>query len=152
MQPDMDKSREALASSPGYETRDANVGAVFNFLVILSLILMSTALVCWGLFRFFSVHDDVGRAAASPFSETRQLPLGPQLQVNPREEWLKFHEEQERSLQSSGWENRASGTVRVPIEQAMEILRKKGLPVQGQAPAAEAEKTATSAPKGVKKP
>ncbi len=28
-------------------------------------------------------------ASDSPFADTRQLPLGPQLQVNPREDWLK---------------------------------------------------------------
>ena len=129
-------------NSPGYETRDANVGRVFNFLVILSVALVATALVCWGLFRFFSVREEAGPAATSPFIETRQVPLGPQLQVNPREELLKYREEQERSLETYAWVNRSAGTVRIPIEQAMEILAKKGLPVQGEIPAAPAKRPA----------
>jgi hypothetical protein len=149
MPPDMvDKPQGVSANSPGYETRDANVGGVLNFLVVLSVILVSSALVCWGLFRFFSMHDDDHRAATSPFAETRQVPLGIQLQVNPREEWLKYRAEQERNLQTLTWENKANGTVRVPIDQAMDILVKKGLPVQGEAPAAP-EKSAAS---GSKKP
>ena len=152
MPPDMvDKHQEAPGNSPGYETTDANVGGAFNFLVILTVILLSTALVCWGLFRFLSRQDEAGRTV-SPFSETRQLPLGPQLQVNPREDWLKFHQQQERSLETYAWEDKAAGTVTVPIEQAMDILVKKGLPVQGEATAAPDAKPATSAAKESKKP
>ena len=137
MPPDMvDRPQGVPANSPGYETRDANVGGVLNFLVILSVILVSTALVCWGLFRFFSMRDVGNQSAQSPFAETRQVPLGVQLQVNPREEWQKYRADQERALQTFSLEDKAKGTVRVPIEQAMGILLKKGLPVQGETPAA----------------
>jgi len=141
----MDKPQDASASTPGYETRDANVGGVFNFLVALGIVLVITGLVCWGLFRYFSVHDVDQAASESPFADTRQLPLGPQLQVNPRQDWLKFREEQEQALETYAWENRSAGTVRVPIEEAMELLVKKGLPVQGapQAQPAETKKQAT---------
>jgi hypothetical protein len=151
MPPDMDKSNDRPATTPGYETRDANVGSVFNFLVILSLVLAATALVSWGLFRYFSAHD-VDDRATSPFAGTRQLPLGTQLQVTPRQDWLKYREEQERNLENYSWENRGAGTVRVPIEQAMDILVKKGLPVQGQTPPAEVAKPAAPEPQGSKKP
>jgi len=141
----MDKPQDASASTPGYETRDANVGGVFNFLVALGIVLVVTGLVCWGLFRYFSAHDVDQAASESPFADTRQLPLGPQLQVNPRQDWLKFREEQEQALETYAWENRSAGTVRVPIEEAMELLVKKGLPVQGapQAQPAETKKQAT---------
>jgi hypothetical protein len=153
MPPDMvDKPQGVPANSPGYETRDANVGGVYNFLVILSVILVCTALVCWGLFRFFSASDASDRAATSPFADTRQVPMGVQLQVNPREEWLKYRGEQERALESFAWENKANGIVRVPIEQAMDILMKKGLPVQGETSAPAAEKSSTPAAQGRKKP
>ena len=140
----MDKPHIAIATTPGYETRDANTGGVFKFLAVLGIVLAVAGLVCWGLFRFFSAHATNQAASDSPFADTRQLPLGPQLQVNPREDWLKFREEQEKSLETYSWENRAAGTVRVPIEKAMELLVKKGLPVQGspQAPSADLKKNA----------
>jgi hypothetical protein len=150
MPPDMvDKPKGLPINSPGYETKDANVGGAFNFLVILSAILLSTALLCWGLFRFLSSQDTAGRNV-SPFAETRQLPPSPQLQVNPRQEWVKYHEEQEHSLETYAWEDKTAGTVRVPIEQAMEILVKKGMPVQGEP--VPAEKTPPTAAKESKKP
>ena len=105
--------------------------ACLSFLVYLAMVLVFTLLVSWGLFRYFSA-EQVNPAPASPFAGTRQLPSGPQLQVNPRQDYLKFHEDQEQSLESYAWENRAAGTVRVPIDRAMELLLQKGIPVAGE--------------------
>jgi hypothetical protein len=135
----MDKPHTTSPAAPGYETSDANAGGVFKFLVGLGVVLAIIALTCYGLFRYFSAHDVNQAASESPFADTRQLPLGPQLQVNPREDWLKFREEQEKSLETLAWENRSAGTVRVPIEEAMDLLVKKGLPVQGESQAQPAD-------------
>jgi hypothetical protein len=147
----MDKPHNASPATPGYETRDANARGIFNSLMALGIALVVIGLVCWGLFRYFSAHDVNQAASDSPFADTRQLPLGPQLQVNPREDWLRFREEQEKSLETYAWENRSAGTVRVPIEEAMELLVKKGLPVQGATQAQPAD-TQKHAPVGRKKP
>ncbi len=147
----MDKPHNTTGTNPGYETTDANTGGVLNFLVALGIVLVVTGLVCWGMFRYFAAHYVDQPASDSPFAETRQLPLGPQLQVTPRQDWLKFREEQEQSLETYAWENRTAGTARVPIEVAMELLVKKGVPVQG-APEAPPAQTATAAPEGSKKP
>jgi hypothetical protein len=143
----MDKSAGAPAASLGYETRDANVRGVFGFLLFLALVLVFTSLLCWGLFRYFSAGQ-ANPAPASPFAGTRQLPSGPQLQVNPRQDLLRFRAEQEHSLESYSWENRDDGTVRVPIERAMELLLRKGLPVAVGASPPPAEKPV---PKGAAK-
>ena len=127
----MDKPHNDSATTPGYETRDANAGGAFKFLMALGIVLMAAALVCWGMFRFFSAHAMDRAESDSPFAGTRQLPLGPQLQVNPREDWLNFREDQEQALETYAWENRSAGIARVPIEVAMELLVKKGVPVQG---------------------
>jgi hypothetical protein len=147
----MDEPRNAAAASPGYETRDAYAPGVFGFLVILGVVLVVVSLLSWGLFRYFSAHPVDQPASDSPFAGARQIPLGPQLQVNPREDWLKFREGQEKSLETYAWENRSAGIARVPIEVAMELLVKKGVPVQGAAGSqpAEAKKPAAG---GGKKP
>jgi hypothetical protein len=134
----MDKSH---GTAPGYETRDADVRGVFQFLVVMGLVLTFTLVLCWGLFRYFS-KTEAEPNPASPFAETRQLPSGPQLQVNPREDWLKFHAAQQQALESYAWENRQTGTVRVPIERAMDLLLEKGVPVAGEKTPAAAGKTA----------
>ena len=154
--PNMDKPQANPPASPGYETRDANARGIFNFLVFLGLMLVVSGFVCWGLFRYFSSRQP--GPADSPFEDTRELPLGPQLQVNPREDWLKFHEQQEQELETYEWENRGSGIVRVPIERAMDLLLQKGLPVQNSsgpevAPAGTPSATPKNpAPRAEKKP
>jgi hypothetical protein len=147
----MDKPQHVPAA-PGYETRDANAGGVFKFLVALGVVLVASALVCWGLFHYFSGHAMDHAATDSPFADTRQLPLGPQLQVNPREDWLRFREEQQQALETYAWENRSAGIARVPIEEAMDLLVKKGVPVQGATPAQQPANANTSAPDASKKP
>ena len=140
------------AATPGYETRDADASGVLKFLLVLGVALVIVSIVCYGLFRYYSSHAQNQAATESPFADQRQLPLGPQLQVNPREDWLKFREEQQKSLDAPlAWENQSAGTVRVPIEEAMDLLVKKGLPVQGETQAAPAA-AKTQASEGNKKP
>jgi len=139
----MDDARKT-PPSPGYETRDANTVGVVDFLVILGVVLIAAALVCWGMFRFFTVHEMEAPATESPFADTRQVPSGLQLQVNPGQDWEKFKKEQQDSLETFDWVNRSAGTARVPIEIAMQLLVKKGVPVQTppQQPAAVASPAA----------
>jgi hypothetical protein len=139
----MDKSQHNNAPAPqaGYETRDANVRGVFNFLIVLTVVMVGTFIVCWGLFRYLSAQPEAP-ASVSPFAETRQLPTGPQLQVNARQDLLQYRANQDKALESYAWENRAAGTVRVPIEQAMELLLSKGMPVQNAAPPSQSLKPA----------
>ena len=136
----MANPHESPAAAPGYETQDADARGVFHFLVILGIVLGVTALACWGMFRYFKAHAVEGAASESPFADTRQVPLGPQLQVNPRQDWVNYREEQRKSLETYQWENRSAGIVRVPIEKAMELLVKKGVPVQGEAQPGDSQK------------
>jgi hypothetical protein len=145
----MDKPHN-VSETPGYETRDTNTGAILNFLVILAVVLVVSGLICWGMFKIFSTHAVDQPATDSPFADSRQLPMGPQLQVNSREDWTNFRKSQEDALHEYSWENRSTGTVRVPIEEAMELLVKKGLPVQN-APQTQPADPIKPAPEGSKK-
>ena len=90
-------------------------------------------------------------AATSPFADTRPLPLGPQLQVTPREDWLQYRQSQQQNLETYSWVNKEKGIVSIPVEQAMDILVKKGLPVAGQPASTETPKPADpAAPGGAK--
>src|ERR1700730_1072619 len=147
----MDKSHGAPPPSPGYETRDANPRGVFGFLIVLSIVLVFTAIVCWGMFKYFSASR-ASLTHTSPFSNMRQLPAGPQLQVHPRQDLLNFRAQQEHALESYSWENKEDGTVRMPIERAMEMLLKQGLPVAPSASSTEASGDAEKpSPKGSEK-
>jgi hypothetical protein len=142
-----DKARGTPGGAPGYDTRDASVRGLSNFIAYLGLLLVFAVLLCWGLFRYVPAHQ-AGPALASPFAGNRQSPPVPRLQVNPRQDWLNFRAKQLQSLESYGWENRDTQTVRIPIERAMDLLLEKGLPVAKDTPAVVAEQPA---PKGSQK-
>ncbi|MBZ5697436.1 MAG: hypothetical protein LAN18_02685 [Acidobacteriia bacterium] len=142
-----DKSHGTAGGPPRYETRDASVRGASNFIAYLGFLLVFALLLFWGLLRYVSAHQ-AGPALASPFAGNRQTPPVPRLQVNPRQDWLNFRAKQLQSLESYGWENRDTQTVRIPIERAMDLLLEKGLPVAKDTPAVEAEKPA---PKGNQK-
>jgi hypothetical protein len=127
-----DRLAGAPVSSPGYETRDASVRGVLGFLGILAIVLILSALVSWGMFRHFAARS-AQTSAASPFADVRHLPSGPELQIHPRRDFEELEAEQRESIESYSWENRSTGTVRIPIELAMDLLLKKGLPVAKEA-------------------
>jgi len=133
-----DKSHGTPEGTPGYETRDASARGLSSFIAYLGLLIVFALLLCWGLLRYVSSRQ-ARPALASPFAGKVQTPPVPRLQVNPRQDWLNFRAKQLRSLESYGWENRDTQTVRIPIERAMDLLLEKGLPVAKDTAAGEAE-------------
>lgn len=115
------------SAAHGYETRDANTGAVLGFLAVLFVVLMATLFGTWLMFRYF---DSVEQAPpSSSFAGVRRVPVGPELQVNAHQDLLKTLADQQQALEQYSWEDRKAGTIRIPIEQAMDLLVKRGLPV-----------------------
>jgi hypothetical protein len=126
---------EQQVSSPGYETRDTNTRSVLWFAVILFLTVAATFISMRGLFGYYSASQPLG-PAASPFDSERMLPPEPRLQVNPAVDLSQVRQSQEEILQSYGWVDKAAGKVRVPIDRAMDLLLKQGLPTRQSAPPA----------------
>jgi len=114
--------------APGYETRDANTGAVLGFLAFLFLVLILIVFGTWRLFRYYAVAEQQP-APASSFAGVRQIPSEPNLEVNGHEDLLKAYAKQQQELEMYSWEDRKAGIVRIPIERAMDLLLQKGLPV-----------------------
>jgi hypothetical protein len=135
MQGNMQKNTEndGQIPSPGYETRDTNARAVLWFAAILMLTVIASVISMRGLFAHYSVSQPLG-PAVSPFASDRTLPPEPRLQVHPAADLSRMRESQEEILNSYGWVDKTNGTVRVPIDRAMDLLLKRGLPVRQAAP------------------
>ncbi len=67
------------------------------------------------------VHD---RRFTQPFPD---FPA-PRLQQDPAADWKKFHEAELRHLNGTGWIDRASGVVHIPIDRAMRDIAAEGIP------------------------
>ena len=117
-----------------YEKRDVNTRVILYFVAVLFVVLVITLASMRGLFGYFSATQNLG-PGASPFDNSRTLPPTPRLQVQPAEDLEQVRQTQEQILNSYGWQDKAAGTVRVPIDRAMDMLIERKLPVRQNPPA-----------------
>lgn len=120
-----------------HEQTDAEPRAVFRALLLL---LVFTALVAAGLVYLTLEMVAVGEAADPPRAPLAQapgrLPAEPRLQTQPFVDVERLRAEERELLTSYGWVDEKAGVVRIPIEQAKELLLRRGLPVASPAPSA----------------
>jgi hypothetical protein len=120
-------------TKPGYEKRDVNSRAISYSLAVFFLIIIGSLVTMRWLFNYFSTTQTLG-PSASPFTDVRQLPPEPRLQVQPVEDLNRARQEQQDLLNSYGWVDRDAGTVHVPIDRAMDLIIQRGLPTRPNAP------------------
>jgi hypothetical protein len=118
------------SSVHAHEKTDAGVhaagilGGAFVILLVFGLVTGYLA------FRFFNSPETVG-PPASPLTSARVIPNGPRLQVNAHEDLEDYLSQQEHVLNTYGWVDQKAGVVRIPIDQAMDMVLQKGLPARG---------------------
>ena len=120
-----------------------------NTLVVKGLVLFAVVLVAVGVVVEFSlgfVMNDFSReeknleALAPPLLSDKSATFpAPQLQQEPPVDLIKFKQTELDRLNGYGWVDQKAGIVHIPIDRAIEIVAKKGLPPI----AAPAEKSAT---------
>jgi hypothetical protein len=115
----------------GHEHTDANVWLIVQFAIWLTASALLTHGLMWGMFEFFVTNrNDTAPAAEFPLAaqQERRLPAGPRLQAIPANEIFEFRQRENAELSEYGWVDRNAGTVRIPIEEAKELLLQRGLP------------------------
>jgi hypothetical protein len=131
-----------------FEPNDASVREVVFTGAGVGFGVLIVCLVIWGVFNLLKT-EGIRTQTFSPRPEARELPPQPRLQVNAPAELYEFRRQEEQMLNSYGWVNKNAGTVRIPINQAMDILVKRGLPTRTPAQTAEAEAGKVSGSAGV---
>lgn len=119
--------------NPGvsHERRDINVFQVSAFGIGLLLGCIVTVFIIWGLFDFLYSREDAKNAAnpaALMMKYKQTLPPEPRLQAQPKVELKDLRADEDAILNSYGWVNPDKGVVRIPIDQAIDIVAQKGLP------------------------
>jgi hypothetical protein len=140
-----------VARSGGYEKSDASPRGLVYFALTIAAILAATCLSLIWLFKHYEKTENPGSFVAAPFSGTRPLPPPPRIQANPAVDMQSYLLSQQNLLSSYGWIDRQSGIVRLPIDRAMELLLKQGLPTRAantQQNGAAPPKTRTGSPNG----
>jgi len=141
----------------GYERQDIGVRAVYYFLGGLAVALVLAYFAVNGLYHSLEKRSQADQAPVSPLVsnapvDTRRLPSEyktdsegadyekylqknfpePQLETNERTELNKIRQREEDILSTYDYLDQNAGTVRIPIDHAMDLLAQRGLPTRTQ--------------------
>lgn len=148
-----------------YERKDIGPAGIIAFLIGLGAVLVLAYFLVDGLYKVLDKHFEAEQPAVSPLStnaqhDTRRIPPqydpdyqkylkeqfpAPQLETNERTELNEIRLREENVLSTYDYVDKNAGTIRIPIDRAMELLVQRGLPVRSQSGQVTAE-TAKSAP------
>jgi len=119
-------------SQPGdrYERRDADVTAMALLVVLFVICGGLVHLTVAGVYTVLRRHYDENNVP--PILTTERFPA-PRLQTSSSDDMAEMRVHEEGLLKSYGWINRDTGTVRIPIERAMDLITQRGLPQSGPA-------------------
>ena len=117
----------------GYEQRDANIPDLLKFGFWMAVVIIVTMFAMRWTFGYLMRTQTV-QAPATVFERPRELPPSPRLQNAPRAELKDYCDAQEQELNTYGWVDQRLRVVHIPIDQAMDLVLKNGLPVRATAP------------------
>jgi hypothetical protein len=155
----MSNAEESTYHDPhtSHEQSDVSFGPVVGAGVVLAIMcLLSYVIVLWVFHVFAATGLGIlpGTSDANldvaPMEHVRestppqtyplmqeQAPVGPGIQPNPPADLAALHAEEDAILDTYGWVDRENGVVRIPIERAMQLIVKQGLPSRPNPPAVE---------------
>jgi hypothetical protein len=115
---------------PDEDDRDLNIPAILWTTAGVIAITLLSVVAMWAMFKGFVKFDERGAPPPPPMSETMRqtAPPEPRLQAAPAEDMTAMRREDARLLEHAGWIDHARGTVRVPIDVAIDVLAERGLP------------------------
>lgn len=161
-----DTKQHGHASGPdpndqGFELQDIGSGSVIAFFITLLVVVFLANVVIRGIYKGLDYYSKSHQPAMSPMMEmkTKTAPNADLRLVNPSEagqfpeprletdeatEINDFRRKEEDTLRTYGWVDKDAGTVRIPIDRAMQLIAERGLPVrpEGADSSAKTEKAA----------
>jgi hypothetical protein len=114
----------------GHEEKDINVLAVSKFTIGLTLGVIASLLVVAGLLNFLLKTDPERNAKPSAIALTnpQKEPPEPRLQSTPKIDIRQFRADEDAILNSYAWIDPDKGIVRIPVDRALDLVAKEGLP------------------------
>ena len=127
----MDHSAHVTPNGSGHEKSEVSVRFIVISLVVLLVGTFLVSLLVIGIFQFFSHTYQTQESAKQ---SQQQIPPQPRIEVEPWQQLLDVHAREDHVLSSYAWVDKQQGVVRIPIDQAMDALAKKGLPTHDYLP------------------
>ncbi|MBA3485441.1 MAG: hypothetical protein H0T51_26905 [Pirellulales bacterium] len=112
----------------GYEHSDVAIRPLVIFLAGLTLSLIVVSGIVAALFFLFESEAEEVDPVPSPLAQANQPIPGPILQVMPKQDLNEFRDREQRQLDATEWIDQPRGIARIPLEHAMDLTAKNGLP------------------------
>jgi hypothetical protein len=142
----MSTEKNQAAGNGGYERQDIGAAGVLYFLLGLFVAGVLVYFVVNGLYAFLQKQSDAQQAPLNPLvtkasEDTRHIPKGypestfpsPKLEEDERGQLNGVRLKEEQTLSTYDYIDQKAGTVRIPIDRAMDLVVQRGLPVRSQA-------------------
>lgn len=112
----------------GTYDREIDLRGIFWTGLALVVTVVVSCILMWGLLKGFNTLDDRRDLPPPLLPEARQQPLPPEprLETSKEENLRLLRAEEDNVLGRSEWINRGQGSVRVPIDVAMEVVARRG--------------------------
>jgi hypothetical protein len=146
------------AGNGGYERQDIGAAGVLYFLLGLAVAGFLVYFIVDGLYHFLDKRSEAEQAPVNPLvtnapADTLHIPKqydgdyekflkenfpAPQLEIDERNQLDKIRKDEEKTLATYDYIDKNAGTVRIPIDRAMDLIAQRGLPVRAQSATPEA--------------
>jgi hypothetical protein len=115
-----------------HESKDVDVKSLVAIVATLFVSGVIIFIVVTGMMHYFKSHEPIKTAGQSniPATSSEEFPQ-PRLEVKPGATLAELRAAEDADLNSSGWVDRTAGTVRIPIDRAMQLILERGLPEVG---------------------
>jgi hypothetical protein len=131
--PESDLHRDPrIDPQPGYELSDLRPGYIALFGIALTAVIVAAAVIASLLIHFKAAEHSRQETPVPRLAQEREATPGPRLQVDAHSELHQMRAAEDAALNNYGWVDKNAGIVRIPVDQAMEVLAKKGLPARKQ--------------------
>ncbi|HYL34943.1 MAG TPA: hypothetical protein VEV17_03400 [Bryobacteraceae bacterium] len=124
MHTDMEHVTAHNSNGSGHEHREVDVRLILASLFALLIGAFLVCLLTVGIFQFFHNTYQPDRAASLP----AVVPPEPRVEDKPFQQLQNLHAFEDHVLTSYAVTDKKQGTVRVPIDRAIDMLAQKGLP------------------------
>jgi len=132
-------------SNDGYERQDIGITGVLYFLLGLAVAGLLVYFVVDGLYHYLDKRSEAEQTPVNPLvtnapADTRHIAKdypqsafpSPRLEEDERGQLNGIRLKEEQTLSTYDWIDENAGTVRIPIDRAMDLIAQRGLPVRAQ--------------------
>jgi len=133
----------------GYERSDIGAAGVLYFLLGLAVAGLLVYFIIDGVYHFLDKRSEAEQAPVNPLvtnapADTRRISRdypqsafpNPKLEEDERGQLNGIRLKEEETLSTYDYIDKNAGTVRIPIDRAMDLIAQRGIPVRSQSAAA----------------